>query len=57
MIELNWIFCNGHKWKKEFSSIEEAEKQAYLLDLINGSHIDRVWIDTDTEQIWLREKN
>lgn len=57
MIELNFIFRNGMKCKKEFFSVEEAEKQAYLLDLINGPHVDRAWIDTDTEQIWLREKN
>jgi hypothetical protein len=57
MIVLNWIFKNGHAWSKAFDSIEMAVNHIYKLDLIKNLAIDRVWIDSPLEQIWVKEKH
>jgi hypothetical protein len=56
MIVLSWIFRNGHEWSKAFDSVEQAENHVYKLDLIKNWSIDRVWIDSPTQQIWIKEK-
>lgn len=57
MIVLNWLFTNGHLWSNNFQSIDEAENYIYKCDLINNWSISKVWIDTPTEQLWIKEKH
>ena len=54
---LHWIFTNGHRWHKVFDTAEAAEAYAHACGLIVGPHVDRVYIETNTADIWLREKN
>lgn len=57
MITLYWIFSNGHKWHKTFSDIETAEKHAEICGFFSNPYIDRAWIETETAEIWLKEKH
>lgn len=57
MIVLHWIFINGHRWHKQFNTIDAATNYAHACGLIVGPHVDRVWLETGEHDIWLREKN
>ena len=56
MIVLNWIFTNGHAWTKNFDSVDHAENYMYQCAMLKNGAVDRVWIDTPTDQIWIKEK-
>ena len=56
MIVLNWIFKNGHAWSKIFDSVDHAENYTYQCAMLKDGAVDRVWIDTPTDQIWIKEK-
>ena len=56
MITLNWIFTNGHKWHKAFESVQMAENYVYLCGMITNFSIDRVWIETESGEEWIKEK-
>lgn len=56
MIVLNWIFKNGHAWSKIFDSVDHAENYTYQCAMLKNGAVDRVWIDTPTDQIWIKEK-
>lgn len=56
MITLNWIFTNEHKYSKLFDSVDDAISFVEHVNMYSNYQIDRVWIDKDNEQIWLKEK-
>jgi len=57
MIRLNWIFCNGSRWFQDFKTENDAIDYAHKCDLLRALTVDRVWIEANDNQIWLREKN
>jgi hypothetical protein len=57
MITLNWIFDNNHAWAKNFDSVDNAINYVEFCGMYSHYAIDRVWIDTNNEQIWLKEKS
>jgi hypothetical protein len=57
MIVLHWIFTNGHRWHKQFDTVDAAKAAAHAMGLIVAPSVDRVFIETETAEIWLREKN
>ena len=56
MIILNWIFDNNHAWAKNFDSVDNAIKYVEFCGMYSHYAINKVWIDTNNEQIWLKEK-
>jgi hypothetical protein len=56
MVELHWIFTNGHAWFKTCDNVEHAEYHAELCGLYKNHNVDRVFIETENGQIWLKEK-
>lgn len=56
MIVLHWIFTNGHRWHKEFETVEKAETAAETMGLFAAPSIERAWIETPNNEIWLKEK-
>lgn len=56
MIVLHWIFTNGHAWSKEFDSVEHAENYADLCGFFASPTIERAWIETPNNAVWLKEK-
>jgi hypothetical protein len=56
MTTLHWIFTNGHRWYKQFDTVEAAQAGAHQLGLYEAPSVDRAWIETDSEDIWLKEK-
>ena len=56
MIVLNWCFDNGHMWTKDFNSVDNAINYVEVCGMYSHRGIDKVWIDTDNEQVWLKEK-
>ena len=56
MITLHWIFTNGHAWFKTCDSVEHAENHAELCGLHKNRAVDRVYIETENCDIWLKEK-
>jgi len=56
MITLHWIFKNNHAWELTFENVTDAENHAELCGMYKNGAVDRVWIDTPTAQIWLKEK-
>jgi len=56
MIILNWIFNNEHAWAKNFDSVNDAINYVEHCGMYSHYGINRVWIDTNNEQIWLKEK-
>ena len=57
MATLHWVFTNGHKWHKQFDNVALAETYAHQCGVFADPNVARAWIDTDTEQIWLKEKH
>lgn len=56
MVELHWIFTNGHAWFKTCDNVEHAEQHAELCGLYKNGAVERVFIQTDDGEIWLKEK-
>ena len=56
MLTLNWIFNNNNVWSKTFDNVENAIKYVEICGMYSHYAIDKVWIDTDNEKIWLKEK-
>lgn len=57
MVTLHWVFTNGHRWFKNFDTVESAENGAYSLGLFSAPSIDRAWIEAENGEIWLKEKH
>ena len=57
MINLHWVFTNKHAWELSFNTVSEAEKHFYKCDMLKNCNIDRAWIQTDSETVWLKEKH
>jgi hypothetical protein len=56
MTILNWVFNNEHAWSKNFNSVEDAVNYVEHCGMYSHYGINKVWIDTNNEQIWLKEK-
>jgi hypothetical protein len=58
MSTLHWVFSNGHKWHKDFGTMQEAEDYAHTMGLFADPRIVRAWIDVDSGKgtVWLKEK-
>ncbi len=56
MIQLNWIFTNGHKWHKEFCSESEALNYVYICGFLSNLFIDRVFLVSNDGETWIKEK-
>ena len=56
MIQLHWIFTNGHKWHKEFCSENEALNHVYICGFLLNPFIDRVFLVSNNGETWIKEK-
>lgn len=56
MIQLHWIFTNGHKWHKEFYSETEALNHVYTCGFLLNPFIDRVFLVSNDGETWIKEK-
>lgn len=57
MITLNWRFNNDHAWTKNFDSVDNAINYVEFCGMYSHYAINQVWLDTNNEQIWLKEKS
>ena len=56
MIELHWIFINGHKWFKKFESENDALNYVYICGFLSNPFIDRVFLVSNDGETWIKEK-
>lgn len=56
MIILHWLFNNNHLWTKNFDSVDSAINYVEFCGMYSDHGINRVWIDANDQQIWLKEK-
>jgi hypothetical protein len=57
MYTLYWIFTNDHKWQKQFETENKALDFMYQCGFLLNNCIDRVWLETDNDTLWLKEKS
>ena len=57
MVVLNWRFSNDHAWSKNFDTVDNAINYVEVCGMYSTRTIDRVWIDADDGQVWLKEKS
>jgi hypothetical protein len=57
MTTLHWTFTNGHKWRKDFATEQQAMDYVYEMHMLaDNNQISQVCLDSGTVIIWLKEK-